>query len=602
MSQETVAEPEKASPQKVSNIAYGVELLAPCKLPEWLIEMYFFKNAPALISGELKPGKGAYSGEGRSWHAKKLCFLLLRGHFDLHDWSEDQMQMFSDYKWSTVAGPAAGGKTTAAAIYALFFWLSSPMDSAVIITSTTLPGLKRRVWTEISRFWRILCKLSDTAKIVDSKTCIQAQHGDDKHGIFGIAVAGGQTEKALGRIIGFHPRNLLVIVDEMTDTPEAIVDACSNLSKVEGEFQFIGVGNPKSRLDPHGKMSEPKQGWESVSVSTDFWETKHGACLHLDGLKSPAVKHKNKYRYLIKQRDIDDDIKKYGENSPKFWRFTRGFWPPDDVEQKVITESMFRQFPRCKQEAQWRRGYRNVAALDPAIGGDRCMLRFARYGMGVEGKILIEFTEIVPLKLDAAATEPMHFQIARLTREACKQRGVEPECLGVDTTGLGSGTADILQREWSTRIQRVLFGGRPTERIVSETNPNKCSQEYYNFVTELWFGFRRFLESDQIRGITDDDIFEFSSRPYEMKGQLYQVLPKPEMKAIIGRSPDLADADSIVLEVIRRHGINPATSDAPTFAANDKAIEKLNKSMDFDAHPEAYAAVQEIGGYSDGLY
>jgi hypothetical protein len=582
------------APAPVSTIAYGVELLSPTKLPEHIVELYFFKNAPALQDGTLIPRKGGYVGEGRMWHAQKLCQLLLGKSFDMHEWTVDQLQLFCDFNISTVAGPAAGGKTTTAAIFALLFWLCDPLDSAVIVTSTTLQGLKKRIWGEILKAWRKLSWLSDTAKLVESKTCIQAQPGDETHGIFGIAVAGGQTEKALGRIIGFHPKRLLVIVDEMTDTPEAIVDACVNLSKTEGEFRFIGIGNPKSRLDPHGKMSKPKAGWKSINVESEFWETEEGGCLHLDGFKSPNIKAgRDKYPYLIKQKDIDGDIRKYGANSPKVWRFDRGFWAPDDVEQKVITESMFEQFPRCTQPAVWVQGFRRIGALDVATGGDRCMLRFGRYGLGSNGVTLIEFTEAIPLKLDASTNEPIHYQIARLTREACKQRGVEPECFGLDTTGVGSGTADILQREWSMRIHRVNFNDRPSDRVVSDTNPNKCSAEYYNFVTELWFAVRRFLESDQLRGITEDDIFEFASRNYEMKGNLYQVDPKDVMKSNIGRSPDLADADAILVEVVRRHGVNPSTSDMPVHAAAAAEIEKVNRANDFDSNPQNYGTPAE---------
>lgn len=604
MSETTTQEPQPETKQQlVSTYAYGVELKAPAKLPEHVVELFFFQHAPALIEGTMSPGKGRYSGEGRMWHAQKLVFLLCRRTIDMHEWTEDQLRLFCDYQWSTVAGPAAGGKTTTAAVFAMLFWLCNPLDSAVIVTSTTVQGLRKRIWGEIMRLWRTLSWLSDTANLIESKCCLQAQKGDDTHGIFGIAVAGGQTEKALGRIIGFHPKRLLVVVDEMTDTPEAIVEACVNLSKTEGEFRFIGIGNPKSKLDPHGKMSEPKAGWDSVNVDSEFWETKDGACLHLDGFKSPNLKAgKNKYPYLIKQKDIDKDISKYGENSPKVWRFDRGFWAPDDLEQKVFTESMFTR-SHCKGQATWFTGYRMVAGLDPAHGGDKCMLRFARYGMGNEGKIIIEFTEAVTIKLDASIQdEPLNYQIARQAREACKQRGVEPENFGIDTTGLGSGAADILQREWSMRIQRISFNDRPTERVVSDTNPNKCSQEYYNFVTELWFAVRRFLESDQLRGLTEDDIFQFASRPYSMKGTLYQVLPKPELKALIGCSPDLADSDSIVCEVIRRHGVNPSTSDSPTFAASAIEAEKISKKFDFDSHPDSYGATAEIGGYSDNLY
>lgn len=593
---------EDAPQQKmVENIAYGLKILAPVKLPEVGIELMFFKNAPKLVSGELKPPSGVYSGEGRFWHAQKLAYLLLGKSFDMHEWTEDALQLFCEYAECAVTGPKSGGKTATAAFYALLFWLSSPTDSAVILTSTTVQGLRKRVWGEVAKMWRRICVLAPDANMIQSKNCLQATKGDDMHGIFGLAVASGQTEKALGRIIGFHPKHLLIIVDEMTDTPEAIVDACANLDKVGGEFQFIGIGNAKSRLDPHGKLCRPKAGWNSIGVDSDFWETENGACLHLDGIKSPNITlGKRKYPYLLDQKDVDRAIKKYGENSPHFWRFTRGFWPPDDLENKVITESMFESFPRCREQAIWQRGFRNVAALDPATGGDRCMLRIGRYGMGTDGRILIEFIKKIPIVLNAGSKKPIHFQIADATIGLCKDNGVEPECFGIDETGIGSGTADIIQRQWSLRIHRVNFNDRPSQRVVSDTNPTPCANEYYNFVTELWFAVRRFLEGDQLRGIDEEDIYEFASRTYDMKGTLYQVLPKPEMKKIIGRSPDLADADAILCEVVRRHGVNPSTSGMITHERNDQSIERANRANDFDSQANNYSGRDDMD--VDGTY
>lgn len=593
--------------------AYGIEFDFPRldkPLEEYVMELVMWDAAPRFMSGIAKPEnhghKGKYSGEGRWWHGQKLNLALFKGTYQANPWSDEMERIFSEYQWSTVTGPKSAAKTTTAAAYAIKFWLSAPAHSAVIMTSTTVQGLRKRVWGETMRLWRPIGKhVMPCANLIESRMELQTTHGDSRHGIFGIPVSAGQTEKALGRIIGFHPKRLLIIVDEMTDTPEAIVDACANLSKVEIEFQFIGIGNAKDRLDPHGRMSEPKDGWNSIGVDDEFWDTKLGACLHLDGTKSPNLACrgiKPKFPYLLTQKDIDKDIKQYGENSPKFWRFVRGFWPPEDFDQKVVTEAMFAKFSRCKMEATWLSTYRPIAALDPAFGGDRCMLRFGRFGLGAHGKHIIEFTEAIALKLDAGSSVPIHFQIATMTREMCKQHGVEPECFAIDATGGGSGTADILRREWSPRIHVINFNDRPSERPVSDNNPRACREEYYNTVTELWFAFRRFLESDQLRGIKDEDIFEFCARPWDYKGNLMQVLPKPDMKKLIGRSPDLADADALLLEVVRRHGINPQTSDAPTYAKETQKVADVIKRNDIDSNPDNYIHHEWVETDFAGMY
>lgn len=564
-------------------VSYGVPLTH--KLPPPIRELFFFRHAPSLIES----GHQGYTGEGRLFHCKQFAQMTWGKTFSMNEWAEDQLDMFSSYKWSTVTGPAAGGKTTAAAIYALQFWLCDPLNTAVIVTSTTVPGLRRRIWKEIKRYWQNrACQYSDTANLVESKLAIQSEKNDDGNGIFGIAVAAGQTEKALGRIIGFHPKRLLIIVDEMTDTPEAIVDACVNLEKTEGEFQFIGIGNAKSIFDPHGAMSEPKAGWKSITVESEFWETERGACLHLDGLKSPNIKAgKPKFPYLIKQTDIDSDRRNYGDNSPKFWRFCRGFWAPQGLSNTVLSEQMLIQYDPRRQ-VLWRRGFTNIAALDVSLGGDRCVLKFGRYGQeAASPKTVIELRETIPIEMDAGSNEPLHFQIARQVIFQCKVHGVRPDCFGLDATGLGSGTADILQREWSHSIHRVEFGTSPTERVVSDTNSKTCKEEYFNFVTELWFAFRLFVEGDQIRNLQADEALEFCSRQWEQRGDKIKVESKEDMKDRMNKSPDLADADVILVEVARRHGVNPAgftqAAEGPDAAAESRRRLERARVLDFDS-------------------
>jgi hypothetical protein len=67
----------------------------------------------------------------------------------------------------------------------------------------------------------------------------------DDAGVFGLATDKGEIDKAIGKIIGFHAPNMLVIVDEMPYTPEAIVEACVNLESGSSRFQFIGIGNAR---------------------------------------------------------------------------------------------------------------------------------------------------------------------------------------------------------------------------------------------------------------------------------------------------------------------------------------------------------------------
>jgi hypothetical protein len=524
------------------------------------------KSYPALIARELLffkvcDGIPGYEGPGRFAHATTLCNALWRqkGHevFKWHPWLEDTLEEYCRTNEVIVTGPASGGKTTGAALFANLFWLCSTEDTGVILTSTTRDGLKKRIWSETRNFYTNARKIiGDTGRLVDSDLCIQSYKGATKHGIYGIAVAQGEEQKALGRIIGFHPRRIFVAVDELTDVSWAIIEALTNLFTAKQKAQFTGIGNAALIFDSHGKMAEPKDGWNSVNVESDRWATKRGGiCLHFDGFKCEnVVKGQKIYPFLLTKEDIDKTADEYGMDSPQMYRFRRGFWCPEGTTKTVLNDSLIQKF-MAMTKAIWEGPTQMWAGLDPAFeGGDRCILRFGKTGKSDNGLDTLELGESVCIKTDVTLKEPLHYQIARQVKEECTRRGVTPDHFGMDVTGEGGGLASILSEEWGPGFHQVEFGGRPSDLPVSDINAKSCRDEYYDKVTELWYSFRTILMRNQIRGLDPEAAMEFCKRLYTVDGKIW-IESKKEMKARPGnRSPDLADGACVLADVVRHRG------------------------------------------------
>jgi hypothetical protein len=481
-----------------------------------------------------------------------------------NEWSELMLkEMLENREWS-ITGPSASWKSTCAAIYAVAFWLADPLRTKVIISSTTLGGLRERIWKDIVNFYRASqCGFGNVIQHPTPK--IQTQRGDDATGIHGVAVEQGDVNKAIDKIKGRHAPRMLMEVDEGTGAQAAIIDAGMNLETGCETFQFGLLQNACSYFDQGGRISEPKDGWNSVTVENEKWETKRGGvCIHLDGLKSPNVlAGYKKYPGMISQEDIDIAARRDGENSPRFWQERRGFWPPEGMADTVLSESMFVKF-RCSDKPIWVGNNRLIAALDPAYGGDRCVLRIAKVGMIDEPELgqhhALSLEETLVLKLDVTSKEPIHFQVARMVREECISRGIDAEYFGMDATGIGDGTADIFKREWSEDFLEVKFGGYPSDRPVSDINPRPCREQYANKVTELWFGFRVAVEQNQIRNLDVETAQEFCQRKADYKRYAPRVIveSKSDMKARSGRSPDLADAAVILIELAKHRNLLPS--------------------------------------------
>ena len=261
-----------------------------------------------------------------------------------NDWSERMMQRFTEYNWTTVTGPNASWKTTCAANWALKFWMSSPFNTAIVLTSTSLSGLRKRIWKEIVRFYRPYA--NEIGNLVASDMCIRFAKGSDEAGIFCVATGqDNDVQKAVEKIIGFHATNVMAVVDEMQATNDAIVKSAISLQAGADNFRFIGLGNADSELDPHGLMSEPLNGWDSVSVEDEEWETRRGVCVHLDGFESPRVKEGDEfYPGLLRKVDNDTAIRDEGEDSPFMWQYRRGFWAPQGVTKTVLSTVDGRKF------------------------------------------------------------------------------------------------------------------------------------------------------------------------------------------------------------------------------------------------------------------
>lgn len=532
-----------------------------------------------------------YNGPGRLAHFKTIQQYLWQGPHEIrwHPWLEDQIASLCAHQQVSWNGCGASGKTFASGLYAMVWWLADPLMSTVLLTSTTGKMIRKRVWPVIQKLHSTCIKPGFPGNMVDSKTTLQARKGDDKNAIFAVAVADGNTAKAVGDIQGIHNRRILVMIDEAPETPAAAFEACVNLEKGCSDFQLLAAGNPVSMLDQHGRFSEPRDGWGSVSVESEEWPTRTGICLHFDGTKSPGL-HDPSLGFLYSAKDLELDMRLRGPESPAFWKFCRGFYAPEGICQTVFSDAMV-----IKHDGRGKHIFRSqarpVAALDPAFGGgDRCVLRFGMLGDLEDGRMALQLTESIQLDLKAESKDYVHMQIAEQVRAQCEKRGVEPEDFAMDTTGEGGGLAEHIVRTWgSNAFHRVEFGGRASDRPVSLEDKRSCHDVYRNRVTELWYSARAFLQGGQLKGLNQDEISEFTSRQYELKGALTQVEPKSEMKARFGRSPDHADAVAVLVELARHKGASAGTVKSST--RPNREWDKAARASD-----DIYEEVEAVAG------
>lgn len=142
-----------------------------------------------------------------------------------------------------------------------------------------------------------------------------------------------------------------------------------------------------------------------------------------------------------------------------------------------------------------------------------------------------------------------------MLKEELSKRNIDPSNLAVDSTGAGNPFCDIIEAEGLLNILRVSFGGKPSEKKVSINSKLRGVDAYTNRCSELWFAGKELIRTKQLFGITNELAGEMAGRRYDMvkTGSLkMKIETKPEFKSRLGKSPDLADAAFLCIDIARQ--------------------------------------------------
>ena len=378
----------------------------------------------------------------------------------------------------------------------------------------------------------------------------------------------GGTYVGLGKYVGVKNKHIMLCADELSFMGKALMDSVANLNKNKG-FKMVGMGNPKDPDDALGTLCKPHAdlgGWEGVEQGdkTRIWATcwRNGACIQLVGTDSPnfdsPANQPEPYPFLIGREEIQTDLDYYGPDSLQFQMMDLGVMPRGAQSRRVITAILCDQCG-AGEKAYW--GQNNtilLAGVDASytsIGGDRTIMIVLRIGKDQRGVWAISQEER-PLHVQARPTskETVEDQIAYEIKSLCEARGIPANRLFLDSTGRGT-LVSALGRLWSPDVQCVEFGGRPTDRIVSDVIRIPANEHFTKFVSELWFFSRYVIEARQMRQMTQDVIEEGSMREWcVVKGNRVEVEEKRITKKRMGKSPDIYDAFVVAIEGARRNG------------------------------------------------
>ena len=483
-----------------------------------------------------------------------------------HPWAEEMIRAVIRNKYVAVGGAANSGKSHTLAAWGILNWLAAPRDTLVLLTSTTLREARKRIWGSVVSLLMVIEGAPIRIRDSIGNAAYETESGNliERAGLSLIAAEKSKTKEAIGKFIGLKQKRLILIADELSEISPAIIQASlSNLSKNE-RFELVGLSNPNSRFDAVGEWSTPEGGWEAVDTNTAYgWKTKWGGeYVRFDGERSPnVIAGETIYPWLPTTEKLNEDKALLGQESRGYMRMVRAVFFDGGEEETIYNESELTR-SGAMTKVDWEGKPTPIAGLDPAFtnSGDRCILYTGLVGYDKTGQFVVELGESLQLNDDATnKAVPRTYQIVRMVKEACQKRKITPTNIAVDATGAGAPFCDVLAGEWSDEILRVSFGGKASDRRVSANSKLVGSELYVNRVSELWFVGKELCRTKQLFGIDGDLAQEMTGRQYELvKGNTLRmkIESKPEFKSRFGRSPDMADAAFLCLDLARqRHGL-----------------------------------------------
>lgn len=506
-------------------------------------------------------------------HLRAAISQALAAHvFSFNRWSNDIIDLWCDNDISTIWGSSSSGKSGSVAAILLFDLLAAPTVTKVSLCTSPLKMHDDRCFGSMKKWHSHLPQELRIGNIVKAPApgLITVDRGGQTAGVVCISTKDGESNEDLKSKIGAHQKRNRFAVDEPQKCSESILSVKANFG-ASGEYKEIFFGNPDSWFSPLGKHSIPHCLLDGTPLdeekveknepdkwqTRDTWRGKHGACLVLDGRKSPAMEDPA-ITYLAGKEHIEDLVTNFGEDSMQLWTYGIGRMPPSGVVETLISPQDLRSSGGQLDVEQLGYPFTDLAGLDPSGGRDGVRLTRIRVGIGASGYPSISILNVHPINVKLSAGD-VSGQIATQTATKLREWGIPIKDFAADATGNQGSQVDRIELEMGQKgACRVFFSGPSTERPISASG-HTARQHYNDHATELLVNFAAIVRQGRMRGLTDAIAHQMTTRRTFNQGGRMKAEEKDDWKGRNqDRSPD--DLDSAVCAVelaIRRKLIRP---------------------------------------------
>lgn len=504
--------------------------------------------------------------------------------------SREVWRLFDEAPFSIILGGASMSKSYTMGVRLLLEWIRDPMWTTVKVVGPSEAHLQANLFSH-------LVSLHDGSRLpLPGKVgdlFIGMNRRDQLSSISGVVIPVSQTKRA-GRLQGGKrkPRpeahsefgdlsRMFIFVDEAEVVPGGlwsdIDNVMANYTEADKQgLRIVCACNPQDQSGPVGERAEPEKGWAAFDIDRDYrWTSKRGwEILRLDAERSENVISGTVLYPGIQTREGLEKVKQSagGPESAGYYTMGRGAYPPQGTAMTVVPAGIV---ARMRGTPIWYEPPTPVGACDMALEGSAsAVYTLGEWGRasGVKYAPSLQFPEgklvmfkdadglVTPrhiawakqqFKLPRAATRAMTDELLRINRSAA----VRGEFFGIDRTGNGAGTADLLRYEWSEAIVDVNYSDACTELKVMAEDTKTPKEAFDRIHSELWFALRAWSEFGFLMLSPDMPIGELTTqltqRRYRSHAGKSKVESKKDYKDRGFSSPDEADSLTLFLQAVR---------------------------------------------------
>lgn len=447
----------------------------------------------------------------------------LNAGYASHTWDGTQdpmttaMRCIAEGQWCAVSSGTGTGKTFLMA--ALLLWYIACWTDAIAVTVATKEDqMAKGVWREIARHWPAFSSRFPQAELTHLRIRMDPARGD-AWGAWGVTSKVTAGASSASGVQGLHAPRLLILVDEAPGVEPAVMTALINTATDEANVIAV-FGNPDHQADPLATFSRMKRV----------------AAIRVSGLDHPNVVTGTAIvPGAVSRGSIQMRADEYGVDSPLYGSRVRGIAPAEAenaLVKRAWVQAAFDRYEAWSAQAavaKWPVAY----GVDPSNSDAGDLAAVARF----EGPLCTG--------VEASRCPDANVLGTRVWLHA-KSEGVPPDHIGVDSVGVGAGTANEINRLAPSHCARLNGGAAPIARVAKGAENSgwqSDANQFLNLRAQMYWQAREDLRQGRVGVKPDAELMEELVAPtYEVRAGKVVIEPKDDIRARLGHSPNKADA------------------------------------------------------------